>query len=97
MPLELYGAESLAVPFVLLGMPNARINCGVCSFVDPTNAWFVPNTAGTAITSLEIPGDPLLIGFSFDFQFATFNVLYVGCPALPGVAASNIMRATIDY
>ena len=97
MPLELYGAESLAVPFVLLGMPNARINCGVCSFVDPTNAWFVPNTAGTAITSFEIPGDPLLIGFSFDFQFATFNVLYVGCPALPGVAASNIMRATIDY
>jgi len=97
MPMELYGAESLAIPFVLLGMPNARINCGVCSFVDPTNAWFVPNTAGTAITSMPIPGDPNLIGFAFDFQFASFNVLYVGCPALPGVASSNIMRVTIDY
>lgn len=97
MPLELYGAQPLAVPFVLLGMPNARITCGVCDFVDPTTAWFVPNTAGTATTTFEIPGDPGLVGFAFDIQFATLNVLYVGCPALPGVATSNIVRATIDY
>lgn len=97
LPLELYGAPPLAVPFVLLGLPNARVGCGVCNFVDPSNAWFVPNTAGTAITSFAIPGDPILIGFAFDLQFVTFNVLYVGCPVLPGVAASNIVRATIDY
>jgi len=97
MPLELYGAQPLAVPFVLLGLPNARITCGVCDFVDPSNAWFVPNTAGTATTSFGIPGDPVLVGFAFDIQFVSLNVLYVGCPALPGVASSNIVRATIDY
>lgn len=94
-PLELYGAQPLAVPFVLLGMAGARISCGVCSFVDPTTFWFVPNTAGTAATALSIPGAPALVGFTFDFQFASFNVLYVGCPALPGVALSNVVRATI--
>lgn len=97
LPLELYGAEPLAVPFVLLGLSNQRISCGVCDFVDPLNAWFVPNTAGTATTVLAIPGDPGLIGFTFDFQFLSFNVLYVGCPVLPGAATSNIVRVTIDY
>ncbi len=97
LPLELYGAQPLAVPFVLLGLPNQRVNCGVCDFVDPLNAWFVPNTAGTATTVMAIPGDPILIGFAFDFQFLSFNVLYVGCPVLPGAATSNIVRVTIDY
>ncbi len=95
-PLELFGAQPLAVPFVLVGQSGARISCGVCDVVDPTNAWFVPNTAGTAATSIGVPGAPALIGFAFDFQFVSLNVLYVGCPALPGVAASNIVRATID-
>lgn len=94
-PLELFGAQPLAVPFVLLGAAGARISCGVCSFVDPTTFWFVPNTAGTATTSLPIPGAPALVGFVFDFQFASFGVLYVGCPALPGVALSNVVRATV--
>lgn len=97
LPLELYGAEALAVPFVLLGMPDQRISCGVCDFVDPLNAWFVPNTAGTATTDMAIPGDPGLVGFAFDVQFLSLNVLYVGCPVLPGAAASNIVRITIDY
>lgn len=97
LPLELYGAQPLAVPFVLLGLGNQRISCGICDFVDPLDAWFVPNTAGTAITVLAIPGDPGLIGFAFDFQFLSFNVLYVGCPVLPGAATSNIVRVTIDY
>jgi hypothetical protein len=97
LPIELYGAQPLAVPFVLLGMPNQRITCGVCDFVDPLNAWFVPNTAGTAATVMPIPGDPILIGFAFDFQFLSFNVVYVGCPLLPGAATSNIVRMTIDY
>lgn len=96
-PLELFGAQGLAVPFALVGLAGARVTCGVCDFVDPTNAWFVPNTAGTATTSIAIPGAPALVGFAFDFQFVSFNVLYVGCPALPGVAASNIVRATLDY
>jgi hypothetical protein len=96
-PLELFGAQPLAVPFALVGMAGARLSCGVCDFVDPSNAWFVPNTAGTAATSLAIPGTPALVGFAFDFQFVSFQVLYVGCPALPGVAASNIVRATVDY
>ncbi|HEB51727.1 MAG TPA: hypothetical protein ENI87_00585 [bacterium] len=96
LPLELYGAQPLAVPFVLLGMPNMRVSCGVCAFVDPTAAWFVPNTAGTALTAFAIPGDPVLVGFAFDMQFVSFNVLYVGCPLLPGVATSNIVRCTVD-
>ncbi|MCK5942539.1 MAG: hypothetical protein KAI24_11250 [Planctomycetes bacterium] len=94
-PLELFGAQPLAVPFVLVGTAGARVSCGVCDFVDPSNAWFVPNTAGTAATSIAIPGTPALVGFAFDFQFVSLNVLYVGCPALPGVAASNIVRATL--
>jgi hypothetical protein len=95
-PLELFGAQPLAIPFVLLGQAGARLSCGVCDFVDPANAWFVPNTAGTAATALPIPGDPVLIGLTFDFQFVSLGVLYVGCPLLPGFAASNIVRVTID-
>jgi hypothetical protein len=56
-----------------------------------------PNTAGSASWPFAIPGTASLVGFQFDFQFVSFNVLYVGCPAFPGVAASNIVRVTIDY
>ncbi|MCB9879159.1 MAG: hypothetical protein H6835_16305 [Planctomycetes bacterium] len=96
-PLELFGAQPLAIPFVLVGMPDARVSCGVCSFVDALGVWFAPNSAGTVATTLAIPGDPGLVGASIDFQFLSFNVLYVGCPALPGVALSNAVRATIDF
>lgn len=96
LALELFAAQPLAVPFVLLGLPNQRVPCGVCAFVDPLDARFAPNTAGTAATTLAIPGNPILIGAAFEFQFVTLNVSYVGCPALPGVAASNIVRVTID-
>ncbi|MBZ0153810.1 MAG: hypothetical protein K8J09_19960 [Planctomycetes bacterium] len=96
-PFELYGAEPLAVPFLLLGVPAPWLSCGVCNFVDPITLWFVPNTAGTAVSSMPVPGDAALVGFQLDFQFVSFNVLYVGCPVLPGVAASNIVRATLAY
>ena len=96
LPLELYGAQPLAIPFVLLGLPSNQVNCGVCAFVNPISMSFVPNTAGTATTTMAIPGNPALIGFAFDCQFVSFNVLYVGCPALPGAAASNIVRITIN-
>jgi hypothetical protein len=97
LPLELYGAQPLAIPFVLLGLPNQSVNCGVCNLIQPLNAWFVPNTAGTATTTFGIPGNPALIGFAFDFQFLSLNVLYVGCPALPGAATSNTVRITLDF
>jgi hypothetical protein len=94
-PLQLFGAQPLAVPFVLLGLPNARLSCGVCTAIDALASWFVPNTAGTAATTFAIPGDPSVLGFQFDFQFVSLNVLYVGCPLLPGLALSNIVRATV--
>ena len=46
---------------------------------------------------MAIPDDSILIGFAFGFQLWSFNVLYVGCPALPGAATRNIVRVTIDY
>jgi hypothetical protein len=46
---------------------------------------------------MQVPGGPGLVGVAIEFQFATFNVNYVGCPLAPGLAASNIVRATLDY
>jgi hypothetical protein len=97
LALELFGAQPLAVPFLFLGVPAPLLSCGVCSVIQPLSVTFVPNTAGSASWPFPIPGTATLVGFAFDFQFVSFNVLYVGCPSLPGVAASNIVRATIDY
>ena len=41
---------------------------------------------GTSTTAMPLPGDSILIGL----QLWSFNVLYVGCPALLGAV-------TIDY
>lgn len=94
---ELYGAQSLAIPFVFVGVPGPWIQCGVCAIVNPILFFFAPNTAGTAVTTWPVSGDASWLGLQIEFQFVTFNVNYVGCPALPGVATSNIVRATLDY
>ncbi|HEX5053376.1 MAG TPA: hypothetical protein VFZ65_16485 [Planctomycetota bacterium] len=94
---ELYGAQSLAIPFLLLGVPAPLLTCGVCSVIQPVTFTFVANTAGTSQSPFVVPGDGSLVGFQLDFQFLSFNVNYVGCPLLPGVAASNIVRATLGY
>jgi len=94
---ELWGAQSLAIPFVFVGVPAPLLQCGVCSLVNPILFFFAPNTAGTAVTTWATPTDGALVGLQIEFQFVTFNVNYVGCPALPGMATSNIVRATLDY
>lgn len=94
---ELYGAQPLAITFLLLGLPGPTQTCGFCSYIQPLGARFVANTAGHATSTLALPGDPGLVGVAIDFQFASFNVSYVGCVQAPGVAASNIVRATLDY
>jgi len=94
---ELFGAEALAIPFLLFALPAPPQACGVCTYVQPMAAQFVANTAGHAAATVPLPGDPGLVGVAIDFQFASFGVNYVGCPSGPGVAASNIVRATLDY
>jgi hypothetical protein len=96
LALELFGAQPLAVPFVLLGLAGPTLGCGVCTVIQPLSVSFVPNTAGSATFPFAIPGTASLVGFAFDFQYVSFNVLYVGCPAVPGVAASNVVRVTLD-
>lgn len=97
LALELFGAQPLAVPFLFLGLAGPTLPCGVCTVIQPLTIAFVPNTAGSATSPFAIPGTSSLVGFAFDFQYVSFNVLYVGCPAVPGVAASNIVRVTLDY
>lgn len=94
---ELYGAQSLTIPFLLIGLAGPRQTCGVCTVIQPLSCQFVANTAGYCIGAMNVPGDPVLVGVSIEFQFATFQVNYVGCPTVPGMAASNIVRATLDY
>lgn len=94
---ELYGAQSLAIPFVIVGVPQPLAQCGVCGIVQPILFFFAPNTAGTAVTTWAAPVDAAMVGLQIEFQFVSFNVNYVGCPLLPGMAASNVVRATLDY
>ncbi|MCA8952458.1 MAG: hypothetical protein KDE27_23305 [Planctomycetes bacterium] len=94
---ELFGAQPLAVPFVLVAFQTPHQTCGVCSAVQPWHTAFVPNVAGYATAPLPLPGDGALLGLTLELQFATFGVNYVGCPFAPGLAASNILRATLDY
>jgi hypothetical protein len=94
---ELYGAQPLAIPYFLIGLPAPHLQCGVCSAIQALGSWFVPNVAGTAVTTFAAPTDPSYLGFQIEFQFVTTNVNYVGCPLLPGAAASNIVRATLGY
>ncbi|MCR9244743.1 MAG: hypothetical protein NXI31_06910 [bacterium] len=94
---ELFGAQPLAIPFLLLGLPGTTQSCGFCSYVQPLGVQFVANTAGYASAPLALPGDPGLVGVAIEFQFASFNVSYVGCIQAPGVAGSNIVRAVLDY
>lgn len=97
LALELFAAPPLAVPFLFLGVPAPLLTCGVCSVIQPIVANFVPNNAGSATFPFAVPGTPSLVGFQLDFQYVSFNVSYVGCPALPGAAASNIVRVTLAY
>jgi hypothetical protein len=69
----------------------------VCSVIQSVLCWFVPNQAGTALTSMQAPADTASLGLVIEFQFVTLNVNYVGCPPVPGIAASNIVSATLDY
>ena len=95
--LELFGAQPLAVPFLLIGWPQPLQSCGVCTAIAPWSSSFVANTAGYAIGTLPLPGAASLVGLTLDFQFASFLVPYVGCPYAAGLALSNVLRATLDH
>ncbi len=96
--IELFGAPVLAVPFLAIGFASVPpLQCGACTLVNPVSTEFVANTAGTASRALPLPGEPALLGLTVDFQWLLFNVAYVGCPFAPGLAASNRVRATLDY
>ena len=94
---ELFGAQALAIPFVLLALPAPQQTCGVCTVLQPLSCTFAPNLAGYSVSQLPLPGDAGLLGLTLDVQFVTFLVNYVGCPTAPGVAASNVVRATLGY
>lgn len=94
---ELYGAQALSIPFLLLGLPGPLQQCGFCSLLQPLSCQFVANQAGYASAPLPLPGNPALVGLPLRFQFATFQVNYVGCPQTPGLAASNMVEAVVDY
>jgi hypothetical protein len=97
LALELFGAQPLAIPFLFLGLPGLPTPCGVCTIIQPIVVHFVPNYAGSATFPFAVPGTATLVGFQFDCQYVSLNVTYVGCPALPGAAASNIVRLTLAY
>lgn len=97
VPLELFGAQSLAVPLLFIGVPAPLSSCGVCTVIQPILVQFVPNYAGAVTCPFAIPGTPSLVGFPLEFQYVSLNVNYVGCPAFPGAAASNIVRMILDY
>lgn len=94
---ELYGAGSLAVPFLSIGWSATPLLCGACSLTNPMVFRFVPNFAGTAVETLPLPGSAALIGATLEFQWVTFNVAYVGCPYAPGMASSNRVQAVLGY
>lgn len=94
---ELYGAQALAIPFLAIGFPGQPLTCGACALTNPVAIEFVPNLAGTAVKSMTLPGTAALLGITVEFQFDTFQVNYVGCPQVPGLAASNRITATLDY
>ncbi|MFN6146547.1 MAG: hypothetical protein ACK5AL_09330 [Planctomycetota bacterium] len=97
LALELFGAQPLAIPFLFLGLPGPPTTCGVCTIIQPIVVHFVPNYAGSATFPFAVPGTATLVGFQFDCQYVSLNVAYVGCPALPGAAASNIVRLALAY
>lgn len=96
--IELFAAPVLAVPFLSIGIaPAPPLVCGVCTLTNPLSTEFVPSAAGTAARVLPLPGSANLLGLTVEFQWLLFNVAYVGCPLAPGLAASNRVRATLDY
>lgn len=96
--IDLHGAQPLAVPFLAVGFAGRpMLSCGVCSLVDPHLFQFWPSTSGSATGLLPIPGDAALVGLALELQWAAWNVAYVGCPVVPGVAVSNRVRATIGF
>lgn len=97
LQIELYGAAALAIPFLDIGIAAAPLACGVCTLTDPLSLRFVPNTAGTAVQVLPLPGNAALLGITVEFQWLTFNVAYVGCPLAPGMASSNRVQAQLGY
>lgn len=95
--LELFGATNLAIPFAAIGFPGPVQTCGACSLLRPLSFEFAANSGGQATFDLPLPGTPTLVGLTFEFQWVTFGVNYVGCPTAPGIAISNRLSATIDY
>lgn len=95
--IELFGAATLAVPFLGIGFPGPVLTCGVCALTDPWVFQFAPNVAGTARATLPLPCEPKFLGVTVEMQWVTFQVAYVGCPQAPGLAASNRVHATLDY
>lgn len=94
---ELYGAPALAIPFLALGSNRPPLGCGVCTLVDPFSLLFAPNTAGSAVLPLPLPGNAALVGLTVELQWVLFQVAYVGCPLAPGIAASNRLQAQLGY
>ncbi len=92
---ELFGAPPLAIPFLLIGLPGPAVQCGVCSLTQPLVFEFQPNTNGSAARSVPMPCDGSLIGAVVEFQWALWNVNYVGCPLAAGMAATNRIQATV--
>ncbi|MGE3172363.1 MAG: hypothetical protein AB7O97_07025 [Planctomycetota bacterium] len=96
--IDLHAAQTLAVPFLIVGWsPRPVLTCGVCAITDPHLFLFGANTAGTATTTLALPTDAAFAGLPLELQWIAFNVAYVGCPLVPGAAASNRVQATIGY
>jgi hypothetical protein len=96
--IDLHGAQTLAVPFLIVDYSSRPpLGCGVCTVTDPDLWLFGANTAGTATCTLPLPGAAVFDGLALELQWAALNVAYVGCPLVPGAAASNRVRATIGY
>jgi hypothetical protein len=94
---ELYGAPPLAIPFVSVGFPGPVQSCGVCTITAPVSFDFRPSTAGAAVAQFPIPGDPVYLGVTLEFQWVLFGAAYVGCPLAPGLVASHRIRAQVGH
>lgn len=92
---ELFGAGTLAVPFLSTGLPGAPLLCGACALTTPVGFQFAPSSGGQASAPFPLPCNAAFVGITVEFQWVTFQNAYVGCPVAPGMAASNRVRATL--
>jgi hypothetical protein len=82
--------------FLLVGDPSStRISCGSCTLLSTPLVVAVGMSSGAAAFSLLVPGDPSFTGVNLDLQFAVIGPQIQACALVPGLAASDILRATI--